>query len=289
MPPPAKTWLLTSEKIGDTAQTRLIAKALAESNPDCEVTEVEIAMREAFRIGKPTLHPSLHHIEPASAERLQPPWPDLAIGAGRRLAMVLLWLKEHSGGRTKIVYLGRPQRHMTRFDLVIAPSQYRVPAAPNLLRLSYPLVRIEQSALSEAAERWRDRLASLPKPLIVLLVGGPQRVVRFDAELAGHLLAETADLVTAQGGSLYVSTSRRTPPAIVETLAAQMPAFGKLHRWSADGGDNPYLGLLAHGDGFVVTGDSLSMMVEVAGLGKPLAIYRQPPPRRQRLLGGGWR
>lgn len=273
MPAPAKTWLLTSEKLGDTAQARLIANALG-----WPTAEVPITVRERFRIAKPAMRPSLDHIEPASAAQLRPPWPELAIAAGRRMAMVLLWLKAQSGGRTRIVYLGRPQRHLERFDLVIAPSQFRVPSAPNVLPLAYPLVRIEEAALRSAEETWRARLASLPKPLVVLLIGGPQRVLRFDRALALDLLDRTASIARAQSGSLYVSTSRRTPPDIVEAMAEAMPAEAHFHRWGPEAQENPYLGLLAHGDAFVVTGDSISMLVEVAGLGRPLAIYRQPPP-----------
>ena len=42
------------------------------------------------------------------------------------------------------------------------------------------------------------------------------------------------------------------------------------------GNDNPYLGLLAHGDRFVVTGDSISMLVEVARLAKPRIVLSGP-------------
>lgn len=274
MPASAKTWLLTSEKLGDTAQARLIANALG-----WPTAEVEIVVRERFRTIKPAMRPSLDHIEPASAAQLRPPWPELAIAAGRRMAMVLLWLKAQSGGRTRIVYLGRPQRHLERFDLVVAPSQFRVPSAANVMPLAYPLVRVDEAALAHAKQDWAARLAGLPKPLFVLLVGGPQRVLRFDSGLARDLLNRTARLARAQSGSLYVSTSRRTPPDIVTTLAEAMPADAHFHRWSPEAQENPYLGLLAHGDVFVVTGDSISMLVEVAGLGRPLAIYRQPPPK----------
>ena len=46
--------------------------------------------------------------------------------------------------------------------------------------------------------------------------------------------------------------------------------------------DNPYRALLGTANGFVVTGDSISMLVEVAALGKPLAIFPLPTG----LLGG---
>ncbi len=50
----------------------------------------------------------------------------------------------------------------------------------------------------------------------------------------------------------------------------------RLFAWGPQAGDNPYLALLGLADRFVVTGDSISMMVEVARLGRPLAIFPLP-------------
>ena len=52
-----------------------------------------------------------------------------------------------------------------------------------------------------------------------------------------------------------------------------LPKGGQLYAWSADAAENPYRGLLGLADGFVVTGDSISMMVEVIRLRKSLAIF----------------
>jgi len=46
--------------------------------------------------------------------------------------------------------------------------------------------------------------------------------------------------------------------------------------WSQPDSENPYTGLLALADRFVVTGDSISMLVEVARLGKALEIVALP-------------
>ena len=51
------------------------------------------------------------------------------------------------------------------------------------------------------------------------------------------------------------------------------------YEWSADAGENPYRALLGSANGFIVTADSVSMMVEVIYLHKPLAIFPLP---------GGW-
>ena len=85
------------------------------------------------------------------------------------------------------------------------------------------------------------------------------------------------------GGTLYITTSRRTPTTVVEVLKEGIPKHAILYEWSARGIDNPYLALLGHADRFIVTGDSISMMVEVARLGKPLAIFPLPITRLGRL------
>ena len=97
----------------------------------------------------------------------------------------------------------------------------------------------------------------------------------FDEEVTGRLLDLIRE-VAAAGGTPYVTTSRRTPQAAALALQARLPEGARLFRWMPDAPDNPYLGLLGLADGFVVTGDSISMMVEIAGLRKPLAILELP-------------
>jgi hypothetical protein len=82
--------------------------------------------------------------------------------------------------------------------------------------------------------------------------------------------------VSDSGGTPYITTSRRTPPAAVAALREGLPHGARLFAWSADVAENPYRGLLGLADGFVVTGDSISMMVEVVRLRKPLAILPLP-------------
>ena len=55
-----------------------------------------------------------------------------------------------------------------------------------------------------------------------------------------------------------------------------MPAGSQLFRWSASAPNNPYRGILGLADGLVVTADSISMLVEAIGLGRPAAILTLP-------------
>jgi mitochondrial fission protein ELM1 len=269
-----RTWLVLGDKGGDNAQVRIIANALG-----WPYHVKQLVFRAPYVLGKPRFRTSLYHVDRAQSAPLEPPWPDLILTVGRRPSMAALWVKEQTRGRATLVVVGRPKRWLARFDLVIAPPQFQLPRRANVLHLDLPLMRVDEDAVAAASEAWRARLADLPRPLIALLVGGPTKPYRFDERVARRLVALATRAAAVEHGALYVSTSRRTPAAVVEALAADLPAGARLYRWG-DGGENPYQALLGLADRFVVTGDSVSMMVEVARLGKPLAIFALPEERR---------
>jgi mitochondrial fission protein ELM1 len=267
-----RIWLLIGDKLGDNAQARAVVDALGWP----------YAVRQLFPkpewvLGKPKFEPGLAHLDPERSASLEPPWPDLIVTIGRRPAMAALWVQDQSGGRTRIALLGRPKRWAERFALIVAPSQFKIPPRENLVQLDLPLLRADPTAVAEAGEAWRARLEALPRPLTAVLIGGQTKPYRFDADVARQLLAELEALRGRDGGTLFLTTSRRTRPEVVATLERDLPAGAVLHRWSAEGGgENPYLGLLALADRFVVTSDSISMLVEVASLRRPLAIFELP-------------
>jgi hypothetical protein len=273
--PTPRTWLLIGDKLGDNAQARALADALGTPY---EVRQV--IPKPEWALGKPRFAPGLDHLDLDRSAKLEPPWPDLIVTIGRRPSMAALWVQDQSGGRTRIVLIGRPKRWAERFALIVAPSQFKIPPRDNLVQLDLPLMRADRGAVAAAGEAWRERLAPLPRPLTAVLVGGVTKPFRFEPEDAGDFLRALKGVRDRDGGTLYLSTSRRTRPEIVAALERGLPEGALLYPWSSGtGGDNPYLGLLALADRFVVTGDSVSMMVEVASLGKPLAIHPLPPGR----------
>jgi len=277
-----RIWLIIGDKLGDNAQVDVLVQTLG-----LPAQRKELRFKEQWVYGKPRFRASLHHIDPARSAPLEPPWPDLVITIGRRPAMAALWVKRQSGGRTKLVLIGRPKRHFDEFDLVIATGQYRVPERPNVLKLDLPLMRADPEAVAQAVKDWEDRLSPLPRPLTAVFVGGATKPFRFGASEARQLLKQLQQ-ITGREGSLYISTSRRTAVEAVAALGAALPANARLFRWRADtpAPDNPYLALLGSADRFVVTGDSISMMVEVIRLGKPLAIAPLPrSPFSPRFFG----
>jgi len=268
---PPRIWLILSDKAGDNAQVMAVADALpwpAEMR--------RIAVQPRYALGKPTVAPSLDHIDAAQSDALLPPWPDLVITIGRRMSSVALWIKERSGGHTKIALLGAPKGLVRRFDLAVVSDQYRTAPRANTLRIHYPLQRIDRQSIADEAALWQAEFAALPRPIVAAMIGGLTKEVRFDAATAGRLGCDLARLTQEGRGSLVITTSRRTPPEAVAALKATLPADAKLFEWPASGGRNPYRALLHLADRFVVTSDSLSMQMEIARLGRPLAIYCLP-------------
>lgn len=267
---PPRTWLVIGDKPGDNAQVELLAAALGWP---CETKRMRFLPR--YVKGKPSFKPSLFHIDRAASDPMQPPWPDLILTIGRRPSMAALWIKEQADNRPRVVLIGRPRRLWDHFDLVVASSQYRLPNRPNLLRLTLPLLRVDETAIAQAADAWRDRLAPLPRPLTAILVGGPTGSFIFDANVTREFLS-AIERTTGGTGTLFATTSRRTPDDVVAALEKHLPPSSVLYRWREGDSDNPYKALLGLADRFVVTGDSASMLVEVARLGKPLAIFPLP-------------
>jgi mitochondrial fission protein ELM1 len=265
-----RVWLLLGDKKGDNGQVHTIEEALGWP---CELRHIQVL--DEFVFGKPRVGPTLYHIDRDRSDPLEPPWPDLIITVGRRPANVALWIKEQSGGRTRIVLVGKPSGMMDSFDLIVASSENRFPPLPNVLPISLPLMRVDEAAVAAGAETWRQRLEALPRPLIGVMVGGPTGPYVFDSSVTDQLIA-AARQVVYRGGTPYFTTSRRTPPALVKDLQERLPEDSRLFAWSADAEENPYMGLLGCADGFIVTGDSISMLVEVVRLHKPLAILSLP-------------
>lgn len=265
-----RVWVLLGQKPGDNAQVTNLVRAVG-----WPVLEKRIVVQPRWEKGKPRIRPSLDHVDLARSDVLEAPWPDLVFASGRRLACVALWIKRASQGRTRIVMVGMPRHRRGEFDLLVVASHYVTKSAPNVAAHDLPLMHVDRDRIEAAVAAWSSRLAGLARPITVLMIGGPTGGHRFDAAAARDLLTRSKADVERVGGSLYVTTSRRTPADVVAMLEHERSAEVRLHVFDANAppAENPYLALLGLADHFIVTTDSLSMMVEVVDVGKSLALF----------------
>ncbi|MFK7895555.1 MAG: mitochondrial fission ELM1 family protein [Myxococcota bacterium] len=265
-----QVWLLMGEKPGDNAQIRNLAEAIG-----FPATEKNVVVHPKWQQGKPRVKPSISHIDLDRSDPLEGPWPDLVITAGRRLSSVGMWIKKASEGRTKLVMIGKPRRLLDSVDMIVVAAHYVLTPGENRALHDLPFMHVDQARLEAAVGVWESKLQDLPRPLTALMVGGPTGGLKFDLETARDLFQKTLRDVEENSGSLYITTSRRTPAKVVEMLRRECPDSARLYVFDADGPpeENPYFGLLGLADHFAVTTDSVSMMVEVVRLGRALSIY----------------
>ena len=211
-------------------------------------------------------------------------FPDLMIAAGGRSVTLARWIKRASHGRTKVVFLGRPWARMGDLDLVVTTPQYALPRVANVQMNLLPLNHIEASRLEEMGACWEPKFAHLPRPWIGVLVGGNSGSFRMTPDCAKRLGGQLSRLAQETGGSVLLTTSARTPAACSELLASSLTCPSYTHLWQPGQAANPYLGILALADRFVVTGETASMIAEAANTGKAFELFDLQERPLSRLL-----
>lgn len=263
-----KVWVLTGYRAGESSQLIALAEALGWPFAIKRL----VYKKTDFLISLPRLV-GTQGIDIAQSSPLAPPWPDVIITAGLRNEPIARWIRRHSGGKARLVHIGRPWAGLEHFDLIITTPQYRLPDRPNVLHNHTTLHRVTGTRLDEAAQAWAPQFAHLPKPYIAVLVGGHSGPYTLDAPTAARLGAQASTLAGAQGGALLVTTSARTPPEATAALVAAITTPAYVFRWTPDAKDNPYYAYLALADAFVVTGESISMLTEACATQKPVYIF----------------
>jgi hypothetical protein len=262
---PLRIWALTGARAGDNDQVIALAEAIG-----LPFEVKQLRYNPMRRLGPRLLGSSLLSLTNASRGAiLSEPTPDLTISAGHRSVAVVRMLRRVSRGRTRSIHIGFPRVSPGHFDLVITTPQYPVADHPNVLRLPYAFTR---AAVTTPDPEDCSRLAELPSPRRLLIIGGPNVYWKLDEErLVSTLKAMTA-AAQLEGGSVLATTSPRTPDhvrCVVGQIlsAAQAPALLTVPRKPPS-----YASLLQAADSIHVTADSVAMVSDAIWTGKPVAL-----------------
>lgn len=271
-----ETWIVTDGAVGMEAQGIAVAEAVG----------LPYTLKRVKPTGPMRLIPTrLQHLVPAkgrisaaeSNSPLAPPWPRLVISIGRRSVPLALAIKQLGGGFG--VHIQNPKVPAHFFDLIAAPLHDDF-EGPNVITTFGAVHRVTADKLAEAGAAYAPRIADLPHPRITVLLGGESRAFSFPPDHGTRFGAALAAAARETGGSLLITPSRRTRP---DTLDAVAEAVKDVPHVVWDGsGDNPYLAFLSLADAIVVTEDSVNMVTEATGTGKP--VYTQPLPGKSARL-----
>jgi mitochondrial fission protein ELM1 len=260
----SQCWVISDGKAGMESQCLGLAEALG-----IETTVKRTRLRSPWRQLSPTvLRDAPPRAFSKTADRLEPPWPDVLIASGRQSVLPSLVVGRASKGHTFRIQIQNPAIDPARFDLIVVPRHDRL-RGENVIVTRGALHRVNEARLAAARAHFAARFASLPHPRIAVAIGGGNTVFRLTPEIIGTL-ANQLRALSDSGASLMVTPSRRTG-AENEALLRQKLAGVTGEVWDGTG-ENPYFGYLAYADAIVVTEDSVNMVSEAAATGKPVHL-----------------
>lgn len=242
-----------------------------------------VSLRFPWSVLPEKLWPVPLHAYCEKGDQLTPPWPDVIISSGRAAAPGCAALKEKLARRGKAPFLMHvmdPRMDLGKFDLVVAPQHDGLEGA-NVLPVLGTLHGVSDEKLAQLALPETFPFQCIDRPKVAVFVGGESRHFSFGVGVQEKLIQDLKALVR-RGMCLMISPSRRTPEGLVQALGDQ---FSKEHYVWTGAGENPYWAMLTAADGFLVTGDSVSMLSEMAALSRNLFIYALPLKKKTRLSG----
>ena len=276
---PPTVWTLTDGEPGNETQVGALAQTLAWPSTSLRPTLSVLA-------GLPFMGQGAHlrALEEHSLDRaaLVPPWPDLLIVAGRRVAPVARWIREESRGRTLVVALGaKAATPADDVDLAVTPSGATFFPHPKRFEVHGPLVPVAPTPPSN--NKWRQKILATPGPRLVFLIGSGTRRLGLDragAERLGRVVAESA---AGLGASILISASQHADTSVFEGCLRGVGHAAFVHRATRDqrSDEQAWSSLVEGADLFVLAGLGEATLAEVTATGRPVFLS----PQRSGVVG----
>ena len=279
-------WILTDNRIGSKHQAEGIADCLDKTV--FQAIEKNLVYTRLAALPNFIRSKTLIGLDKPSKDSLAAPYPDVVLSSSRRTAPVARWLKKQNP-KTILIQLGHIGRTGIKdFSLIFAPKHDKNKChAPNIRYTIGCPHFITADKLNEAHQKWQEKFARLPRPLTAVIIGGAIKKHKFSLENAENLALAVKNLKDREGGSLLITTSRRTGAEAEQKIMSILDSYPHYaYLWGAKD-ENPYLGFLACADNLVVTGDSVSMCSEATATRKPLRIFSGKnwlTPKHQRFI-----
>lgn len=275
-------WAASDGRAGNAAQVRAVVQALSETRRWMQIAHIAGVGHKSDPI---TLNPRapwtwlpgakwpspLKALPVEQRRQLVSPWPNIWIAAGRRSAPYSAALRQWSGGKSFTVQILDPKVDPALFDLVVVPEHDRL-TGPNVMTTVGSPSHFSEDAIEEAGQLFADLADARGRSALVVL-GGSSKAHKFTQANAAALERQLED-VSKQGWRLRMTTSRRTPVAVVARMRSLADRIGASFWASAEDGPNPYLGWLLYSDVAIVTEDSANMLSDAAWHGLPIHMVR---------------
>lgn len=257
--------VVSDDRAGNDRQALALATALAGG---VTPRAVRLRPRLPWRLLAPRrIAGSAQAYGPEFAALLAAP-PAVVVGCGRQAALATRLLRERGA---KAVQILDPRIDPAHWDVVVVPEHDRLQGA-NVVSVLGSLHPIDDAWLARARAEF-PAFDALPRPRTAVLLGGRTRHVRFD-RMGFEVLASKLEAALARdGGSVLLTTSRRTSKELRDVLAHRYDDTPGVVWRSGKDGPNPYAGMLAWADRIVCSPDSVNMITEACATDAPVYVF----------------
>ena len=259
-----RVWALLDGDAGHDAQVLSLASALGWPFERKPLAFNGKASRPNFVLGA-----SLDSVDNGEA-LLAPPFPDLVIACGARSVPAARWLRERSGGRTRLVHLGQPRASFDLFDLIVTTPQERLPVRPNVLHVAAPLLA------AGAGTGAPVDAGDLPRPWTALLVPGDTGSFVLAEAKARELAQAVSAEAARRGGAILLGLGPAVTPAAAAALRAGLKQPWRELDAAVMRDYERRRAALAAADAVIVTPGDPQLLAEACLAGRPVALFELP-------------
>ena len=261
-----KIWVISDGTMGMLAQSLALVQAM-----EVDFHDVRLFASPIYRLFPQLGAVPFMPISPRRSDRkLGPPWPEIVVTCGKRMAGAALAIKRLNGGKTKLVHIQDPRINPAHFDVMVVPEHDELAKAgyDHVITSRGSLNRLTHQDIKKQAKSVKRTLHKTAQPITAVMIGGDNRRYKAIPSDFKKLASELREFAKANNRFLYIIGSRRTPQNGLQALAEGLADWP--HQiWDGES-DNPYPGILGLADEVIVTSDSVNMTCEACFTGLPV-------------------
>lgn len=207
--------------------------------------------------------------------------PNLIISIGKKSTPYAIYLKKKFKG-AKLVFLMPSNSLSQKYgDLIFYHSYKNVTYqdAKYVPIISAPHL-VNKDNLEVSQSEWSSEFSKFKKPITSLILGGDAKKIHLNSKGIYELVAVIKKIKNLVGGSIFITTSRRTGLENEQYLKEQMSdmisnaeCFFWGYNENKDSHANPYLAMLASSKYVIISGESISMISESCSLPPNVGVY----------------
>lgn len=268
-------WVLLDDRRGSVGQAKGIIEALGDS---VNIVEKQLVYNKFASLPNWIRGRTLIGIDTKKSDNIDSLYPDMILSTSRRTLSVARHIRKKSKNTSKIVQLMYPSEGIGLKDIEF----FVVPTHDSIAKQKHKKAfvitgaptRIFEEKIQATAKEWEPVFSSLPRPWISVIIGGAIKGKPWPLAEAQNLLNNIKNIHQKIGGSILITTSRRTgdePQKLIMDGIKDIPQY--TYVWG-EKKENPIMGFYACGDIIIATGDSVSMCCEACGTGHPVLLYK---------------